>query len=105
MRGGELRHRIVIQYQPTPTQDSTGNETTAWATFATVYAQVKPFRGAEGVDHASWMATVTHEILIRYRAGVNPVMRIVEGTHTYNIKAVLASNKPTQMTLMAEEIV
>jgi SPP1 family predicted phage head-tail adaptor len=106
MRAGDLRHRVIIQKRAAPqTQNSAGEITTAWSTVATVWAAVEPQSGTESLEQDARVAQVSHLVRIRRRTDVTPAMRAVEGSHTYEILAVLDANKPEQMRLQCREVV
>ena len=106
MRAGDLRHRVTIQKRAAPqTQNSAGEITTTWSPVATVWAAVEPQSGTEGLEQDARVAQVSHLVRIRRRTDVTPAMRAVEGSHTYEILAVLDANKPEQMRLQCREVV
>jgi len=78
MRAGELRHRVTIQSKSVTFNDL-GEEVITWSTVATVWAAVVPVFGTEAVDNSAREATATHQVRIRRRTDVTPVMRVVYG--------------------------
>jgi SPP1 family predicted phage head-tail adaptor len=81
---GDLRHRIVIE-QYTETQDSTGQPTRGYTTFATSRASIEPLGGRELFDAQSVMPEANTRIRLWYLAGLTEKMRILfEGVY-YNI--------------------
>ncbi len=105
MRAGELRQRITIQ-QPTVSRDSFGAEVPAWSTLATVWAQVVTTGGAETIDAAqNAVATLTHEITIRWRDDVQPTMQVAWGVRLFTIRAVVDDNLQRQLILSCDEVV
>lgn len=76
MQGGNLRHRLTFQTRTT-TQDAYGGEQVApWTDAFTVWGSIQPLRGREYMDAMQQQADVSHRVIIRYRAGVKPTMRI-----------------------------
>lgn len=89
MRAGKLRHRVTIQ-APGMTQDpNTGEMLTGWADWATVQASVEPLSAREFIAAQAAQSEVTARIVIRYRDGVLPTMRILHRGLIYNIQGVL----------------
>lgn len=91
MRAGKLRRRVDIQ-RPHYEQDTvTGEMVKTWVDVWTrVPASVEPLSAREFVAAAAMQSAVTARIVIRYRAGVDSTMRIVERSKIYNIEGVLA---------------
>ncbi|MEO8501891.1 MAG: phage head closure protein [Vicinamibacteria bacterium] len=106
MKAGDLRHRVTIQKRPDPqTQDSTGEVVTAWTDLASVWAAIDPQSGSESVEQDARVAQVTHSVRIRRRADVRPDMRLYASGRTFEIVAVLDSNKPGQVRLPCREVI
>jgi SPP1 family predicted phage head-tail adaptor len=110
IRAGDLRHRIQIQ-QNSPTVGSRGEAIDAWATFASRWAAIKSLSGEE-VPYARRLdAKLTHELTIRYTAGVTPQMRVLYGSdptamRVLSIEAVFDPDGRTEaMKLHCREIV
>ena len=103
MAAGKLRHRIVIS-QPAEVSDGAGGVTTTWSTLATVWGSVEPLRGREFLDAAGAQAEVSTRIKIRYRADVTAKMRVVWGTHTYEVIAPAFDERRTMSELMCLEV-
>ncbi|WP_455913795.1 phage head closure protein [Pseudomonas syringae] len=91
MRAGRLRHRITIQ-RPHYDQDPvTGEMVTSWVdAWAKVPAAVEPVSVTQFVVAAAPQNRVSVRIIIRYRAGVEPAMRILYRQKVYDIQGVLA---------------
>ena len=84
MRAGQMRWPVTIQ-QKTGTQNATTGEMTyTWSTFATVFADMSPVsrRGSkaawETVIAQQTMAQRVVQFVIRYMAGIDETMRIVD---------------------------
>ena len=84
-----LRHRVIIQ-QPTVAYNSYGEPTTTWSTLATVWASIKPIWGMESknAEADQLQSTVMHDIRVRFREDVTPLMRITYSTRTFDIEMV-----------------
>lgn len=106
MRAGDLRHRISIQHQPDPqTQGPNGEISTSWVTLATIWSSRDAVSGGESVAQDARTATMTWRYRIRRRTDVTPAMRILDGVKLLNIQSVQDTNKPGEMTLLAQEVI
>ena len=77
LAAGSLRHRIRIE-APTRTQDPlTGAMTTAWTLVAEVFAAIHPLSVSGIIAAQSVKSKIDTRIVIRYRPGMNPSMRLV----------------------------
>ncbi|MGH9523171.1 MAG: phage head closure protein, partial [Terriglobales bacterium] len=63
--------------QRSSSQDSFGQPQNIWSTFAQVYARVRSVSGSEQFSGQQYAPEVTHQVTIRYVAGVTPMQRIV----------------------------
>lgn len=85
---GELRHKVTIE-QKASTPDGVGGFTENWSTFATPWASIESVKGQKRWYGDQLNSVITHQILIRYRAGVDTSMRINFEGRTFQIHAVL----------------
>lgn len=93
MRAGDLRHRVELQ-RPVFSQDPvTGEMTPAWVEVAKIYAAIESLSARDFLAAAAAQSKVSARIVIRYRAGIDPTMRIVYRDKIYNIEGVLADPK------------
>lgn len=105
MRAGGLRHRITIQ-SVTETSDGMGGFTEAWATYVTAWADIKPVKGEEALEHKKLEHELVHRIWTRYISGITTKMRIVWGTRTMRIIGLRNPDERDKMfEIMAEELV
>lgn len=88
MRPGLLNSRVVVQQQST-TQDALGQPLNTWSTFATVWADVRHTSGIEAIKDSAIASVVRASIRMRYRGDLTAAMRVIHGSTTYNIVAVL----------------
>ncbi len=108
MQIGRLRHRVTIQ-QRTLVQDAAGAATYTWATFATVWAEVRTPAGMERlapeVDQVR--ASLTHTVRIRSGSGtISPAMRVVWGSRTLEVISVTdPDNRGESQVLLCNELV
>lgn len=71
-----------------------------------MWASVEPLRGDEFLQADRQGASVTTTIVIRYQSGIEPQMRAVWGSHTYDIQSVINIDERQREThLMCREII
>lgn len=87
---GELRTRLTLE-APCRTSDGGGGATVTWQELAQVWAAVRPQTGDEDFALDRVAGTVSHEIVIRYRADVTPKMRFRQDARVF---AILAAFDP-----------
>lgn len=85
MRAGDLRHRIVIQHHVEQQDSATGEVTTEWETYATVWAAVSPLSARDLIAAQASQSEASGRITIRYRPGVLPTMRILHRGQIFTI--------------------
>jgi SPP1 family predicted phage head-tail adaptor len=101
-----LRHRVEIQRR-VESLDEYGQDTEAWLPVATVWAAVESLRGRELEATATRLAEASHKIRIRYRAGIQPTMRLVgQDGRIFDIQAVIdPDDRRRELHLLAREAV
>lgn len=107
MQAGKLREQVAIQ-QKSVVRDAFGAEQITWSTVATVWANVRSTDGTEQVESAvdQVVATISHSVLIRYRSGLSPAMRLVwRGKALAILSIVESDNRQRQLILKCSEIV
>ncbi len=103
MRIGKLRHVGTIESY-TEAKNSFGEAEKTWSEFCKVWCDIKPLNGNEKYVSAEKHATATHQVIIRYRDGVNPKMRLVSRGRTFEILSALNVNEQDKMMqLIVEE--
>ncbi|WP_443693139.1 phage head closure protein [Pseudomonas protegens] len=86
MKAGDLRHQVELQHQVTPRDTATGEYgEPEWQLFAKVWAQVSPLSARDLIAAQAGQSEATARVVIRYRAGVLPTMRIVHRGEIYSI--------------------
>jgi SPP1 family predicted phage head-tail adaptor len=102
IRPGELKRRVTL-LTPATTQDTAGGPAadvageTTWASISGVYGQ--------NLYQGQFVSQSTHLIVMRYRAGIVPSMRIQYGTRTFNILFIdNVQEQNTKLNLMCEEV-
>lgn len=93
MRAGPLQSRVIIQHLVAG-QEPDGQPVDVWANLIPdgdggVWANIRNLRGAEAIRADRETSTVQTSIRIRRRTDVTAAMRVVYGSTTYEIKAVL----------------
>ncbi|MDP5211067.1 phage head closure protein [Microbulbifer sp. 2205BS26-8] len=104
VRIGALRHRVILQ---TRTLDSraTGAKVENWNNLATVWAEVKPHAARELTAADSRYQETSHQITIRYRAGITSKMRVLFGSRTLQVETVInAMEQNRWLHLLCKEI-
>ncbi|MBI6558126.1 phage head closure protein [Pseudomonas syringae] len=87
MRAGRLRHRITFQALGRLQDDKTGEELASWQTvWDKVPAAIEPLSARDFIAAQAGQSEATARVVIRYRAGVLPTMRILYRGDTYDIK-------------------
>lgn len=84
----DLRHRLVLE-ELQREDDEGGGFTETWIEFAELWADLRPFGGSETVEADRLAGRVTHEISLRFRAGVQPAMRFRQGARLFHILTVI----------------
>ena len=101
MRAGALNLSVDIQ-SLTATQDATGQPVESWSTFATVYANRRDVRGRERFEADQTIAVRSATYRIRWLAGLNETMRIVDAGTTYRIVGIADDYARGWMEISAE---
>lgn len=104
MRSGRLRHKIVIESE-TESQDSAGEATLSFATFATVRAEIVT-QPAREMLKAGQELSVQHTMFrIRYLSGITPKMRVLYDSRYFDIESATPVNDKNQVIhLLCKEI-
>ncbi len=103
MRGGRLRHQVTVQ-QATHAQDAYGATTETWSTYVQAWAGVEPIRGTERFEAAKNQAQADTKIVMRYRSGITPAMRVLFGSRIFDIQSVIEPNtRRRELHLMCKE--
>ena len=94
MQAGKLRHLIEVQHKITPRDPVTGNFLApAWVAFAKVWAAVEDLSARDLVAAKAGQSQVTGRVVIRYRPGVLPTMRVVHRGEIYSIEGPPLADK------------
>lgn len=102
MRTGRLDRIITIQGFSS-SQDSYGEEIKTWTDTAKVWANKRNAKGNERFIANQDVATVDAIFTIRYRAGITPLMRILDvDSREYNILSVIDVDRKRWLELHAQ---
>jgi SPP1 family predicted phage head-tail adaptor len=104
MRAGKLRRRVSIEH-PAQIRGASGASTTNWVELARVWAGYDP--AATGGDRLAGdqrTAVQTRICRIRYRDGVTPKMRLVDGANVYEIVDVADDDKTRELVLTLKAV-
>lgn len=104
MKAGPLNRLVTIQ-QPGTTQDEAGQPIPGWTTLATVWANIRHLSGVETIKADAPTSVVKASIRIRRRTDVTAAMRVVHGSTTYEIKAVLPDEESRERVDLACEVI
>jgi len=85
---GQLNQRVTLQ-QRVAGIDALGQQSESWADVVRLWAKVEPLRGNQFFAAAQAQNEVTARITIRWRAGVDPGMRVIWRGEPYGIFAVI----------------
>ncbi len=88
MRAGRLRHRITLQI-PSRVQNVIGEWSDSWNDWATIWASVEPNSGKRYFEAMQATSDVQGTVVIRYRTGVLPTMRILYGGRIFKIVTII----------------
>ena len=84
----ELRHRLTLE-QLSRVADEGGGFTEDWVTVATLFAGLRPISGDERYESDRLAGRITHEVVLRYKAGVVPAMRFRKSARIFHIVSVI----------------
>lgn len=99
---GELTERVVIE-TPTKTQNSVGEATLTWSTFATVWAKVESLAGREAERYAEIVGFSGHKVTIRALPNITTSMRVVYRNRTLEIGAINEFDRVWYLELICTE--
>lgn len=100
MQAGKLDRFLRIE-RKVETRNDFNEKVLGWELVAEIWATVKDLSGREYLQSGAIQSEVKTKIFLRYRAGVEAGMRVVDGGDIYNIEAVLGRDRRSNMlTLM-----
>lgn len=91
MRAGRLRHRITIRQRSTG-KDAAGAPVDTWIDVATIWSRVEIVSGRERWASEHTANSYSAAISIRNRTDLKEDMRVIFGSRTLDIKAIIDPN-------------
>ena len=92
MLAQRLRHTVTIQ-QNTGTTNAFGEVEAGWVDVATVRAGVEPVSGKEAIAAGANLAEQVTRVVMRWRPGVTPQMRILFDGRFLDVKQIINANE------------
>ncbi|WP_200629995.1 phage head closure protein [Stutzerimonas frequens] len=89
IKAGKLRHRVTFQAPGLVQDPVTGEMMPGWTDFASVWASIEPLSARDFIAAQANQSEITARIVIRYREGILPTMRILHRGKVYAIHGVL----------------
>lgn len=89
MRAGKLRHKVTIQARGEVQDLVSGGMVPGWTDFASVWASIEPLSARDFIAAQANQSEITARIVIRYREGILPTMRILHRGKVYAIQGAL----------------
>jgi SPP1 family predicted phage head-tail adaptor len=103
LRSGDLRRRVTVQ-QRTVSVDTFGQQAVSWSSFLECWADIQPSSGRELIAAQAQQSEVTHQVVIRYRSGVLPAMRVLYQGRVFDIQSVIdVDTQHRRLALMCSE--
>lgn len=101
-RIGALRHRITLE-APERSGDAGGGADIAWHAVASIWAEIQPKSGREVFESDQLGGRVTHDVRLRFRAGVTPELRIAHAGRLFDIRYVARAGQHGEWLICACE--
>lgn len=102
MKAGQLRDRITIQQRSSVQDETTGEIAQTWTDVALVWANVQHISGISAIKAGMDTSSVKTAIRMRYRAGIDASMRVLHGSDTYTIEAVMPKRTAGTLDLICK---
>lgn len=84
--------------------DALGQPISTWEAVHSCFAGIRHLSGVEAIKADSSVSVTKASILIRFRNGIYPGMRVTTPDGTMNIEAVLPNRAGGAMTLICERV-
>ena len=108
MRSGRLRHELEIR-RPDRTVNEYGEPSVReWTLFLRTRAAILPVSASEQEKFAKLQGELTHSVVMRYRPGIQPDMRIVWPAENRTFEIIEIKQAPTfrrDLVLKVSELV
>lgn len=89
LKAGKLRHRVTLQILQTEQEDSDGEVVETYTSIGDAWADVRMLSGREFIEADARQSNVVATILVRYRPGIEPSMRVIHRGRVFHVEAVL----------------
>lgn len=100
-----LRKLVTVEQPGATTVGAGGQIERSYSTLATVFASIEPINAREYFQAEQVHSEITHRITLRYLNGISPKCRIVFGSRTFDVEAVLNTDERNyQHTLLCKEL-
>lgn len=100
---GALRRRMTLQVR-TLNPDGGGGFAESWSDLAAFWADMEPTASVETIIGEQQQHRVTHQVTIRYRAGIQPGQRLIhDGRALYILGIVNPGERNAFLKLQCEE--
>ncbi len=103
MKAGTLDRPVILQ-RATVTQDAANQEIQAWTDFARPWARRRDMRGQERFQGETRFAARTAVYELRYLAGVDEEMRLIDNGITYQVVGIAEDARKGWLELSVEVI-
>ena len=100
---GTLSQRIDIERRA-PGTDAWGQPVQAWEWVASRWADVRLLAGLEAIKAGADVSTVQASYRLRYRAGLNAGMRLIDSSESWDIQAVLDKREDGAVDLVCRRL-
>jgi len=105
MRAGDLNKRGIIQYIAR-SKNSFNEDIETWTDLDTVWCSIEPVSGSERWLQQERVSEATYKIRMRYRANINPTMRLKNKNRYLQFLAVLnLEENSKEIFIPAKEVI
>ncbi len=101
LSAGKLNRRVILR-QRVAGHDAAGQPSASWSDLASVWANISVLSGAQAIKADAEISTVRASIRIRLRDDVTAGMIVVDGSTTYDIRAVVKNAAEAFADLLCE---
>lgn len=101
LSAGKLNRRVILR-QRVAGHDAAGQPSASWSDLASVWANIRVLSGAQAIKADADISTVRASIRIRLRNDVTAGMVVVDGSTTYDIRAVVKNAAEASADLLCE---
>jgi SPP1 family predicted phage head-tail adaptor len=103
MATGNLNKRMTLQKE-TLVPDGSGGKKGSWIDIAPLWAELIPIATDTVVVVSNYNRRLTHKIVLRYREDISTGMRLVFGSRSFVVRAIVDRDEKNEwLDLWAEE--